>query len=209
MKKLSVIVLLAVMFSGSIYAQKSIIGDKSVSKKFARNGLSKSIILSRAETWFLNEDNANKNKVDTIDIEKGLIKINGETKVLYKNIGKELYPKRSAMAEVLEARFGHIMEINVNEEDYDIMYTVIDMKEEMYKKQDVFFECVNFKEINEEDLSEYNKAMDKLLKANLVFKKRREVFAENSRSQFEEVSSFLLNEGQVNIFSLNEVIISE
>lgn len=209
MKKLSVIVLLVVMFSGSIYAQESIIGDKSVSKKFARNGLSKSIILSRAETWFLNEDNTNKNKVESIDIEKGLLKINGETKVLYKNIGKELYPKRSAMAEVLEARFGHIMEINVNEEDYDIMFSVVDMKEEMYKKQDVFFECINFKEINEEDLSEYNRAMDKLLKANLVFKKRREVFAENSRSQFEEVSSFLLNEGEVSIFSLNEVIASE
>ena len=113
------------------------------------------------------------------------------------------------MAEVLEARFGHIMEINVNEEDYDIMFSVVDMKEEMYKKQDVFFECINFKEINEEDLSEYNRAMDKLLKANLVFKKRREVFAENSRSQFEEVSSFLLNEGEVSIFSLNEVIASE
>lgn len=209
MKKSSVIVLLVVMFSGSIYAQESIIGDKSVSKKFARNGLSKSIILSRAETWFLNEDNTNKNKVESIDIEKGLLKINGETKVLYKNIGKELYPKRSAMAEVLEARFGHIMEINVNEEDYDIMFSVVDMKEEMYKKQDVFFECINFKEINEEDLSEYNRAMDKLLKANLVFKKRREVFAENSRSQFEEVSSFLLNEGEVSIFSLNEVIASE
>ena len=77
MKKLSVIVLLVVMFSGSIYAQESIIGDKSVSKKFARNGLSKSIILSRAETWFLNEDNTNKNKVESIDIEKGLLKING------------------------------------------------------------------------------------------------------------------------------------
>lgn len=209
MKKLSVIVLLAVLFSGSNYAQEVVVGDKSISKKFARNGLSKSMIISRAETWFTNQDNADKNKVETIDIEKGLIKIIGETKVLYRNIGKELYPKRSAMAEVLEARFGHTMEINVNEEDYEIVFSVTDMKEEMYKKQDVFFTCVNFNEINDKDLNEYNKAMDKLLKANLVFKKRREVFAANSRSQFEEVSSFLLNEGEMNIFSLNEVITSE
>ncbi len=209
MKKYPVIVVLIILFSGSNYAQDRVIGDKFISKKFATNGLSTSIILSRAETWFMNEDNADKNEVESVEVDKGLIKIKGETKVLYKNIGKELYPKRSAMAEVLEARFGHIMEVKVNQENYEIKYSVIDMKEEMYKKQDVFFECVNFEQIDEDDLLKYNKAMDKLLKANLVFKKRREVFAENSRSQFEEVSSFLLNEGEVNIFSLNEAITSE
>ncbi len=209
MKKYPVIVVLIILFSGSNYAQDRVIGDKFISKKFATNGLSTSIILSRAETWFMNEDNADKNEVESVEVDKGLIKIKGETKVLYKNIGKELYPKRSAMAEVLEARFGHIMEVKVNQENYEIKYSVIDMKEEMYKKQDVFFECVNFEQIDEDDLLKYNKAMDKLLKANLVFKKRREVFAENSRLQFEEVSSFLLNEGEVNIFSLNEAITSE
>ena len=75
--------------------------------------------------------------------------------------------------------------------------------------EDLFFNCVNFESIEGEPLEEYNKAMDKLLKANLVFKKRREIFADNSKMQFEEVSTYLLNAGETSIFSLNEAILSE
>lgn len=182
------------------------IEERSISKQFEINELSKSVILTRAEAWFSNEENAEKNQIETLDKENGIIVINGITEVLYKNIGKELYPKRSGMAEVLEARFGHQMKVKVNEGQYEITYTVVDMKEEMYKKEELFFECINFETINEEYLEAYNKAMNKLLKANLVFKKRREVFMENSRSQFEEVSAYLLREGETNIFSLNEAI---
>ena len=80
------------------------------------------------------------------------------------------------------------------------------MKKEMYGREAIFFECVNFEEINKEEVEAYNKDMNKLLKANLVFKKRREIFMENSTSQFEEVSNFLLNAGEVKIFSINEAI---
>lgn len=205
-KKTTSFILFLLLFSSLIYAQKSIIEETSLSKQFEINELSKSVILTRAEAWFSNEENAEKNQIETLDKENGVIVINGITEVLYKNIGKELYPKRSGMAEVLEARFGHQMKVKVNEDQYEITYTVVDMKEEMYKKEELFFDCINFETINEEHLEAYNKAMNKLLKANLVFKKRREVFMENSRSQFEEVSAYLLREGETNIFSLNEAI---
>ena len=201
--KLTVILILFVVVT---YAQKSIIEERSVSKQFAIKEMNKSMILSRAEAWFTNEVNAEKNEVESIDKESGIIVINGVSEVLYKNIGRELYPKRSGMAEVLEARFGHQMKVKVNENDYEITYTVIDMKEEMYKKEDLFFACVDFESLKEENLEAYNKAMNKLLKANLVFKKRRELFMDNSKFQFEEVSGFLLTEGETNIFSLNEAI---
>lgn len=208
-KKINKLLLLFLFLSFAINAQKSIVGERSVTKQFDLKDLSKSVILSRAESWFSNGENAEKNEVETLDKEQGIILINGITEVLYKNIGKELYPKRSGMAEVLEARFGHQMKVEVNDAQYEITYTLIDMKEEMYKKEDLFFDCVNFEGIDEENLEAYNKAMNKLLKANLVFKKRREVFMQNSESQFEEVSSFLLREGETNIFSLNEAITLE
>jgi len=78
----------------------------------------------------------------------------------------------------------------------------------MYKKEELFYNCINFKGIDQEELDQYNKAMNKLLKANFVFKKRREIFIENSKSQFEEVNNYLLNEGEVTIYSINEAIVS-
>ncbi len=198
--------LLILFLTSYVQAQNSLIEEKSVSKTFELNNLSPSLILSRAESWFGNENNGEKNVIETISPENKELVVKGETKVLYKNIGKELYPKRNGMAEVLDAYFGHLIEIRIDEESYTVTYTVTDMKKEMYGREDVFFECVNFKEINEEDLQNYNDNMNKLLKANLVFKKRREIFTENSKLQFEEVSNFLLNEGEVNIFSINEAI---
>jgi len=189
-----------------VHAQSSQIEEKSVSKTFELNGLSPSLILSRAESLFQNEDNGENNVVETLNSESQELIIKGETKVLYKNIGKELYPKRSGMAEVLDAYFGHLIHIKVEEDSYSINYTVTDMKKEMYGREAIFFECVNFEEINKEEVEAYNKDMNKLLKANLVFKKRREIFMENSTSQFEEVSNFLLNAGEVKIFSINEAI---
>ena len=140
-------------------------------------------------------------KIISLDKEKGEMLVEGSTKVLYKNIGKELYPKRSGMAEVLEARFGNKILMKTDTEGYSITYEVVDMKQEMYKMEDLFFNCVNFESIEEAPLKEYNKAMNKLLKANLVFKKRREIFADNSKMQFEEVSTYLLTCGRdINLF---------
>lgn len=198
--------IMLLFLSSYLQAQDSQIAKKSVSKTFELKGLSPSLIFSRAESWLSDENNGENNVIKSISPENNELVVQGETKVLYKNIGKELYPKRNGMAEILDANFGHLVEIKIDESSYSITYTVTDMKKEMYGKQDVFFECVNFIEINEKDLATYNQDMNKLLKANLVFKKRREIFMENSRFQFEEVNNYLLNEGEVNIFSLNEAV---
>lgn len=205
--KTSIKTLLIFLISSMTFGQEAIIEDKSVTKTFEYEGLSKSQILSRAESYFSNEDNPDKNVIELIDTNNDLLRAAGQTQVLYKNIGKEMYPKRSGMAEVLEAPFGYRMELNIRDKAFDISYTVVDMKKEMYKKEDLFFDCVSFNEINKENLQRYNEAMNKFLKANFVFKKRRELFMENSQYQFEEVSRFLLNEGELKIFSLQEAIL--
>ncbi len=208
LKKAFRVCLLMILFvTSSLWAQENQIAEKSVSKTYELNDLEPSLIFSRAESWFSNENNGENNIIESVDPEKKELVVKGETKVLYKNIGKELYPKRSGMAEVLDAYFGHLIEIKVNETSYTITYSVTDMRKEMYGKEDVFFECVNFIEVDKEDLDAYNEDMNKLLKANLVFKKRRDIFMENSPAQFAEVNSFLLSEGETNIFSLNETVV--
>jgi len=209
MKKLYITFILINLINGFSFAQEMKINAKSVVKSYENKGMSKSDILTKVQTWFNEELDPEKNVIEIFDTGKGMISIKGETNVLYKNIGKELYPKRSGMAEVLEARFGHRLDVQANQDDYVITYSVTDMKQEMYKKQDLFFDCVNFEQIDEKSLAAYNKAMNNLLKANLVFKKRRDIFMGNSKSQFEEVSNFLRNEGETLIFSVNEAITTE
>lgn len=209
MKEFKISMLMFLLLPFLMQAQESQIEEKSISKYYASENLEAAMVLSRAEQWFSSEENSEQFEIVSLDQTKGEMLVEGSTKVLYKNMGKELYPKRSGMAEVLEASFGNKIRIQTGNAGYSITYEVIDMKQEMYKMEDLFYNCVNFKDIDEENLKQYNKAMNKLLKANLVFKKRRDIFAENSRSQFEEVSNYLLNSGELTIFSIHEAIVSD
>lgn len=208
MKKPKILIISFLLIFSLIQAQENIIGEKSISNHYKSDNLSSDMIIARAEKWFSDGDNSGQFEILGLDQNKGEIVVEGTTKVLYKNLGKDLYPKRSGMAEVLEANFGNKIRIQTEKGGYTITYEVTDMKKEMYKKEDLFFNCVNFKNIDRDKLNEYNKAMNKLLKANLVFKKRREIFIENSESQFKEVSSYLMNDGEVTIYSINEAITS-
>ena len=208
MKEIKISVFLFLLCSFLIHGQESQIEEKSISKSYQSEIITSDVVMSRAEQWFGSEENAEQYDIVSLDKDNGEMVVEGITTVLYKNMGKELYPKRSGMAEVLEADFGHKIVIQTETEGYSITYEDVDMKQEMYKKEELFYNCINFKGIDQDDLDSYNKAMNKLLKANVVFKKRREIFTENSKSQFEEVSNYLLNEGEVTIFSINEAIVS-
>jgi len=208
MKEIKISVILFFLCSFLIQAQESQIEEKSISKYYESDNIESSLVLSRAEQWFSSEENSEQYEIISFDKNKGEMIVEGKTTVLYKNMGKDLYPKRSGMAEVLEADFGNRISIQTENDSYSISYEVIDMKQEMYKKEELFYNCINFKGIDKEELDQYNKAMNKLLKANFVFKKRREIFIENSKSQFEEVNNYLLNEGEVTIYSINEAIVS-
>ena len=208
MKSLKSVVVLMMLFTGILNAQSEQIEAKSITKVFDAEGISKAQIFTRITGWFAKENNAVKNEISVADKENGHIVVKGVVKVLFKNIGTELYPKRSGMAEVLESKFNHVISIDIVDNAYTVTYTLSDMIKEMYGQEESFFNCINFVQIDEEALQQYNKSMEKVFKRNFVFKNKREIFFENSRSQFEEVSSFILNEAQINMYSLHEEVIS-
>ena len=184
------------------------IEGKSITEVYELNGISKTEAFSRINNWFALEENAVNDEIAVSNKEESHIEVKGITKVLFKNIGTELYPKRSGMAEVLEAKFNYLITIDIVENQYMVNYTLIDMIKEMYGQEETFFNCINFVEIDDQALEEYNKEMGKVFKRNFVFKNKREIFFENSRSQFEEVSSYVMNEAQVKMFNLHEAVTS-
>jgi hypothetical protein len=208
MKIFKLFLLLIIVFSEFAYAQNDLIEGKSITEVYEIKGISQTDIFKRINNWFSSEENAANDKISLANEEDGHIEVEGITKVLFRNIGTELYPKRSGMAEVLEAKFNYLITIDIVENQYMVNYTLIDMIKEMYGQEEAFFNCINFVEIDEKALEEYNEAMEKVFKRNFVFKNKRQVFFDNSKSQFEEVSSYVLNEAQVKMFNLHEALMS-
>ncbi len=208
MRRLRLLVLLIIVMTRFSYAQNDLVEAKSLTEVYEADGISKSEIFLRINNWFSKEENAVNNEITIADSKNGHIEVKGIVKVLFKNIGTDLYPKRSGMAEVLEAKFNYIMTIDIVENQYMVNYTLTDMIKEMYGQEETFFNCINFVEIEDTALEEYNKSMEKVFKRNFVFKNKREIFFDNSKAQFQEVSSYILNDAQVNMFALHEDIVS-
>ena len=209
MNRLNALILFCLLVINLMQAQDYLIEEKSVSRVFQAEGLSKSEIMSRMESWYSNTERTPHDTIETLDLDKGFMRVKGEVKVLYKNIGTELYPKRSQMADVLEAKFKHTIEMDIEDNAYVVKYYLNEMVKEMYGREAEFFDCINFVEIDKEALDNYNHSMGKVLKMNFVFKKRREIFFDNSETQFQEVSSFILNEAQVNMFAAYDALKAE
>lgn len=208
MQSLKSVVVLMMLFTGILNAQNEQIEAKSVTQVFDAEGINKAQIFTRITDWFAKEENAANNEIAETDKENGRIVAKGVVKVLFKNIGTELYPKRSGMAEVLESKFNYLVTIDIVDNAYTVTYTLLEMRKEMYGQEETFFNCINFIEIDEEALEQYNKSMEKVFKRNFVFKNKREIFFENSKSQFQEVNGFILNDVQVYMYSLHEEVLS-
>lgn len=208
-RKNSLFILVFVLLLGiQSKAQEYLIESKTVTIIYQEPGLSKDQIYTKALTWFSSQESTSVFTVETSFKEAGSIVVNEVNQVFYMNIGKLMYPSRSGMAELLSAEFEYRIEMTIEEESYLVVYTLTGMKKEMYGRDDLFLNCIDFEEIDETALEEYNKSMDKLLKMNAVFKKRRGIFLDNTKFQFEDVSQNILSGMTSNMSSLNSFVTS-
>lgn len=204
MKYLTITIALIILTSFNSSAQDFIVGSKSVTGVFQAQGKSKTAIFTSIYTMLNESSDGAVEEIEMADQAKGLIIVKGKNTVPYRNLGKLLYPKRNGMAEVLDAEFKHRIEISIEDNMYLVTYYITEMERELYSHEDLFFNCINFEEISNEEVQKYNRSMGKFLKSNLVFKNKREVFFENTPSQFLEVSNNLRNNAEVMLYSINQ-----
>lgn len=186
----------------AVTAQEYLIEGRSATIVYEVPEKTKSDLYQAALQWFENEDSTSDYTIESKDPKAGIIRVSEVNQVYYKNIGKLMYPKRSGMAEMLSGDFSYDIELVFEDETYMVKYVLKSMEKEMYGRDDLFYACIDFEEIDEEALAEYNKSMNKLLTMNGVFKKRRNIFKDNSRSQFEDASQNVLNSMTSNMGSL-------
>ena len=202
MSKVTCFIILLFVFVPSVEAQEYLIEGKSATIVYEVPEKSKSELFQGALDWFEKEESTSHYTVGSSDPKAGIIKVSEINQVYYKNIGKLMYPKRSGMAEMLSGDFSFDIELVFDEGTYMVKYVLTGMEKEMYGRDDLFYACVDFEEIDEQALAEYNESMNKLLTMNAVFKKRRDIFKDNSRSQFEDASQNVLNSMTSNMGSL-------
>lgn len=192
------------MLSLSLQAQSFYIEDKSVTGVYEAGNRSKTEIYEAILNQLDQETDSENLEFEILDREKGLIVASGKSVIPYRNLGKILYPNRSQMAELLDAEFGHKIEIRIEDQMYLIKYYVTEMTHEIYNQEELFYNCVNFEELEPAELEKYNDSMDKFLKLNFVFKNKRQKFLKNSSSQFQDVSETLRNNAEVTLRKLSE-----
>lgn len=186
----------------SARAQEYLIEGRSATIVYEVSDKSKAELFQAAMEWFQKEESESQYTIDTSDAVAGFIKVSELNQVYYKNIGKLMYPKRSGMAEMLSGDFSYTIDLVFEDGTYMVKYELTGMEKEMYGRDDLFYACIDFEEIDEQALAEYNKSMNKLLTMNAVFKKRRNIFKDNSKAQFEDASQNILNSMTSNMGSL-------
>jgi hypothetical protein len=186
----------------SLSAQEYLIESKSATIVYQVPDRTKEQMYKDALDWFRDEERTSQYTLVSSDPAAGTISVDEVSQVFYKNIGKLMYPQRSGMAEMLSADFSFHIKLVFEDGTYMVRYELTGMAKEMYGRDELFYECIDFEEIDDRALKAYNKSMDKLLKMNVVLKKRRTIFKDNSRSQFEDASQNVLNSMTANMGSL-------
>ena len=176
MSKVLAIFFLLSIVAPRLNAQEYLIEGKSATIVYEVPDRSKSDLHQAALHWFDNEDSTSKYVIESNDADAGTIRISEVNQVYYKNIGKLMYPNRSGMAEMLSGDFSYDIELAFEDGTYMVRYQLTGMEKEMYGRDDLFYACIDFEEIDEKALAEYNESMNKLLVMNAVFKKRRNIF---------------------------------
>lgn len=198
MRKLLLAILL--LFCITSFGQEYKIEEKSITGIFDIDGKSKAEIFSAINKWISINYNSAKNVIQLNDAEAGNIIIKGINEVTYKNAMKVLYPKNSYIPENTTTKFNHLIEINVKENKFRIIYRITDSE----GLNDKFFNCIKLNGDNEAGISAYNDEVEINLKKGLIGKEKRELYKLKSIEMYEDIRTGLENSIKATMLSIEK-----
>jgi hypothetical protein len=187
-------------------AQEYKLEKKTVTGIFEVKEIKKAEIFVAINKWVSINYNSAKNVVQMNDLESGTIIIKGINEVSYKNSMKELYPNNKYIEEYSKTKFNHLIEINIVDNKYRIIYKITDIATEDVGYNSLIFNCIGFDGINENAVTEYNDKMEELLKQGMVGKDKREKFKSSTKPTFEELNNSLVKDIKETMQSIEKSI---
>ncbi len=187
-------------------AQEYKLEEKTVTGIFEVKEIKKAEIFVAINKWVSINYNSAKNVVQMNDLESGTIIIKGINEVSYKNSMKELYPNNKYIEEYSKTKFNHLIEINIVDNKYRIIYKITDIATEDVGYNSLIFNCIGFDGINENAVTEYNDKMEELLKQGMIGKDKREKFKSSTKPTFEELNNSLVKDIKETMQSIEKSI---
>lgn len=213
MKKLLVVI--ALMFSTLIFSQEYKTDDKALTGVFEVAGKSQGEIFSAINKWISINYNSGKSVTQLSDAEGGNIIIKGINQVSYKNISKILHPNMKGLPDELIMKFNHLIELNIKDGKYRIIYTIanIDVEPavakyltpELSKKQ---FDCININGASDTAILAIADIMDANFEKAKVNKEKRELIRASIKPMYENLNSDLMTEMKSTMVSINKSVTS-
>jgi hypothetical protein len=109
-------------------------------------------------------------------------------------------------------KFNHLIEINVNENKYKVIYRIIEIDHEsavaVYMTPSLsktIFDCINLNGVPDAALTAVNDTVESNLKAGSISKEKRESY-KATKPMYDEINLNLLNEMKETMASINKLV---
>ena len=202
LSNMKTILILMLFITTITNAQEYKLEEKTVTGIFEVKEKTKSEIFASINKWISINYNSAKNVVQMNDLESGTIIIKGINGVAYKSYAKEVYPNIK-FPEYQEIKFNHLIEINIKDNKFRIIYKIIDAATG-YEASNIV--PINFNGINDVAIAEYNNKMDELLKGLLIGKKKQEKMKSYTKPMFEGLNNNLIENMKSTMQSIEKSI---
>lgn len=186
-------------------AQEYKLEAKTITGTFEIKDKSKAEIFTSINKWISINYNSAKNVVQMNDLESGTIIIKGLNEVKYKNPIKIIYPNLAA--EFTTLKFNHIIEVNVKDNKFRIIYKLIEIyMVDTTVMNDSKMVYVDFDGSRKSEVEEYMVMMEENFKKAYKNKEKREKVLEAYKSSFEEINTKLVNDLKATMQSVEKAV---
>ena len=200
---------MTLMTSSISFGQDYELNEKKVTGVFELEGKNKSELFSSINKWISINYNSAQNVIQMNDKEAGTIIIKGINEVVYKNTMKSLYPNNKYIQEYSTTKFNHLIEINLKDNRFRIIYRITDIASKDVGYNNLIFNCINFNGDNDQAIIKYNEFIDISLKQGLVGKKKRAKFKSKTKPMFYELNNSIVTDIKSTMKSIEKSVKSK
>ena len=208
-----ILLMLVLICSNNLKAQEYKLSERSVTGVFDVPNKTKADIFSAISKWISINYNSSKTVVQLSDAEGGNIVVKGINEITYSNNARILYPNTKSIPEISNMKFNHLIEINVKDNKYRIIYKIVDiyydtsetayLTSEMIKMNN---DGINLIGIPDSTLLLLSDFMDNNLKKGLIGKEKREKYKQALKPMYDALNSNIVTDIKNTMLLINKSV---
>lgn len=219
-KRIIFVLVVSLMISFQSYSQEYEVDQNKVTGIFEIEGKDKSEIFSAINKWISINYNSANNVIQMNDKESGTIIVKGKNTVGYET--NLTFEKSNFFPDNFYIIFNHLIEVNVQDNRFRIIYTILDVDDSfckpsgkwafyvysgLYKTSSI--KCVNLKGVTENCISDYNEALEKYLNGIWTNKKNLDIMLSATESIFSEMNEKIKSDIYLTMESIKTSVMSD